>query len=517
MKRARLKLDKDFPIAQVDNRIFGTFIESIRNIVYGSIYAPEHPTADEQGFRKDVLELMKELKTTAIRYPGGNLVSAYHWMDGIGPKENRPVRFEKAWKMIETNQMGIDEYTDWIKKVGAEPVLAVNLGTGTPEEASYEIEYTNMEGGTYFSDLRKQYGHEKPYEIKLWCLGNEMDGTWQMGEKTAAEYGRIAYETAKQMRIVDPNIELVACGSCANDKSHPSFPEWDRIVLEHCYESVDYLSLHRYYNYDPESVKGTMFPSQFTPEDLPYISKDLTQFIDTVCAAADYVKGMKYSDKTINICFDEWGIMSSQTAVAEGLDWSERNPPEKGKRVTEMNLIDAVLFGSLLIAFINKCDRVKIACQSIVIGSVIGVTAEGAFRQSTFYPFMQVATYAKGVALHTALESPNKRTDRFGEQPFIQTAGVYEEESGIVTVFAVNLDLRESVALDCMLQFEHAELFQHIQMHDDQPLAVNTFRNPDRIVPKEITITDELVLPPLSWNVLRYRVKNQPTHEVINE
>ena len=508
MKKATLKLDRDFPIAEVDRRIFSTFIESIRNLVYGCMYNPEHPTADEQGFRTDVLDLMRDLKSTAIRYPGGNLVSNYHWMDGIGPKENRPARFDKAWKQIDNNHMGIDEYTDWVRKAGSEPMLAVNLGTGTPEEASYEIEYTNLEGGTYYSDLRKKYGHEKPHNIKMWCLGNEMDGTWQMGEKTAEEYGRIAYEAAKQMRTVDPEIELVACGSCANDKSHPSFPEWDRVVLEHCYDKVDYLALHRYYNYDPESVKGTVFPSQFTPEDLPCIAQDLTSFIDTVCAAADYVKGLKYSDKTINICFDEWGVMSSQTAKAEGLDWSERNPPEPGKRAEGTNLIDACLFGSILIAFMNRCDRVKIACQSIVIGSMISVDPEGgAFRQSTFYPFQQAATYAKGVALRSALQSPIKDTERYGKQPFVQTAGVYDEESGIVTVFAVNLDLRETVELDCALQFDQAELFQHIQMHDDQPLAMNTFNNPNRVVPKEVAVTDQVILPPLSWNVLRYRVK----------
>ncbi|NLC19922.1 MAG: alpha-N-arabinofuranosidase [Clostridiales bacterium] len=506
MRKARLKLDKDYTIAKVDKRIFSTFIEPIGDIVYGSIYDPKHPTADEQGFRKDVMEIMKDLKSTAIRYPGGNFVSNYHWMDGIGPKEKRPARFDKAWKRIETNEMGIDEYTDWVKKVGSEPMLAVNLGTGTPEEAAYEIEYTNVEGGTYFSELRKQNGYEKPHNIKMWCLGNEMDGTWQMGEKTAYEYGRVAYEAAKQMRAVDPNIELVACGSCANDKSHPTFPEWDRVVLEQCYDKVDYLSLHRYYSYDPERVKGTVFPAQFTPEDLPCISQDLASFIDTVCAAADYVKGLKYSDKTINICFDEWGVLSSHTAKAEGCEWTEHYEPE-GRFMFRMNLIDAVLFGSILITFINKCDRVKIACQSIVIGSMVGIEKDCAFRQTTFYPFQQAASYANGVALRPALDSPTKKTDGYGEQPFIQAAGVYDEEEGMVTVFAVNLDVRESVELDCQLQFDNAELIEHIQMYDKQALAVNTAKNPDRIVPKKLEITDKIVLPPLSWNVLRFKVK----------
>ncbi len=508
MKKAKLVVNKDFIISQVDKRIFSTFIESIGDIVYGDIYNPDHPEADEQGFRKDVLQLMRELNSSAIRYPGGNFVSGYHWMDGIGPREKRPARFEKAWKMIETNHMGIDEYTDWVKKAGSEPIMAVNLGTGTPEEASYEIEYTNMEGGTYYSDLRKEYGHEKPHGIKMWCLGNEMDGSWQMGEKTADEYGRIAYEAAKQMRIVDPDIELIACGSCANDKTHPSYPDWDRIVLEHCYENVDYLSLHRYYSYDPESVKGTMFPAQFTPEDLPCISSDMSDFIDTICAAADFVKGRKYSNKTINICFDEWGVISSRTAKAEGLDWCERAEDE-GSRTFRMNMIDAVLFGSILITFINKSDRVKIACQSIVISSMIAAAPNGgSYKQTTFYPFQHAATYAKGVALRPVLESPLQKTNGYGEQPFIQTACVYDEKAGIATVFAVNLSLRESVELDCELQFNSVKLASHIQMYDTQPMAVNTFDNPERVIPKEVKVsTNNVILPPLSWNVLRYEVK----------
>ncbi len=507
MKRAKLKLDKDFTIGKVDKRIFSIFIEPIGDIVYGSIYNPDHPTADEQGFRKDVLKLMEELGSTAIRYPGGNFVSGYNWKDGIGPKDERPARYDKAWKRIESNHMGINEYTDWVKKVGSEPILAVNLGTGTPEEASHEIEYTNMEGGTYYSDLRKEHGYEKPHNIKMWCLGNEMDGSWQMGEKTATEYGRVAYEAAKQMRAVDPDIELVACGSCANDKSHPSYPEWDRLVLEECYEDIDYLSLHRYYSYDPEAVKGTVFPEQFTVEDLPCISNDMTQFIDTVCAAADFVKGLKYSDKTINICFDEWGLISSQTAKAEGLDWTERNIPKEGERIESMNVIDAVLFGSILITFINKCDRVKIACQSIAIHQLVKVDPEGgAFKQSTYYPFQQVAKYADGIALNPALDSPSKETDGYGEQPYIQTAAVYNEKDRTVTVFATNLSLRESVILEDTLHFEEAKLIEHIQIHDDQPLAVNTMENPERVVPKKVEITDKVVLPPLSWNVLRYEI-----------
>ena len=507
MKKAKLTLSKAFTISKVDKRIFSTFIEPIGDIVYGNLYNPNHPEADEQGFRKDIIRLMRELGAAAVRYPGGNFVSGYHWQDGIGPKEQRPVRFERAWKKTETNQMGIDEYTDWVKKTGTEPMLAVNLGSGTPEEAAQEIEYTNIEGGTALSDLRKKYGHEKPHDINMWCLGNEMDGEWQIGEKTAEEYGRAAYEAAKQMRRIDPDIELIACGSCANDKSHPSYPDWDRIVLEQCYEKIDYLAIHRYYSYDPESVKGSMFPAQFTPEDLPCIPEDLSNFVDTICAAADFVKGRNYSDKTINVSVDEWGIFSSQTAKAEGCDWHERTIPKKGERNFNANVIDAVLFGSILITFLNKCDRVKIACQSITIGSMIATKADGgSYKQTTYYPFQLTSEYAKGIALQSSLDSP-KKTTAYGERPFIKTASVYDEESGTVNVFAVNLDPRESVELDSDLYFDGAKLLKHIQIYDEQPLAINTFDNPTRVVPKEMDVdSNQVVLPPLSWHVLRFKV-----------
>lgn len=509
MKKATLTLDRSFAISPVDNRIFGSFIEPLGPAVYGDIYNPQHPAADEFGFRTDVIDQMRGLKTTAVRYPGGNYVSGYHWRDGIGPKEQRPMQENRAWRIPETNAMGIEEYTNWVRRVGAKPMLAVNLGTGTPEEAADEVEYMNREGGTALSDLRKKYGHEKPYDIKMWCLGNEMDGSWQLGEKTAYEYGRTAYEAAKQMRLVDPDIELIACGSCANDKSHPSFPDWNRVVLENCYEKIDYLSIHRYYNYDPELVKGTLFPSQFTVEDLPMISEDLSSFADTVCAAADFIKGEKYSKKTICLSIDEWAVMGSESVHPKGLNWTERTLPKEGERMTfRSNLIDAALYGSILLTFLNRSDRVKIACQSIPIGGLFGVKPDGGcYRQTTYYPFAQTSQYSKGIALRTALDSPLEETENYGKKPFVQSAAVYNEEENMITVFAVNLNLRESVEFESRLAFENMQLVRHIQLSDSQPLAINSFENPDRVVPKEIAVTgNDVVLPPLSWNVLRFQI-----------
>lgn len=273
-------VDKEYKIAEVDDRIYGSFIEHLGRAVYGGIYEPGHPEADEQGFRKDVLDLVKQLNVPIVRYPGGNMVSAYNWEDGVGPKEDRPQRLELAWRTIETNQVGTNEFADWAKKAGTEVMMAINLGTRGIDAARNIIEYTNHPGGSYWSDLRKKHGYEQPHNIKTWCLGNEMDGPWQVGQKTPYEYGRLAKEAAKAMRLVDPSIELVTCGS--SNSSMPTFPEWEAETLDHTYEEADYISLHQYFgNYDNDSQN--------------YLANglELERFIETVTSICDYIKAKK--------------------------------------------------------------------------------------------------------------------------------------------------------------------------------------------------------------------------------
>ena len=251
MKEAKVIYDKDFAIGDVDRRMFGSFVEHLGRCVYGGIYEPEHETADANGFRGDVKELMKELGVTHIRYPGGNFVSGYDWKDGVGPKEKRPVRKDMAWNVLETNQVGTNEFAALMKELGIDLTMAVNLGTGTPKDAGELVEYCNVKGGTYWSELRKSHGVEEPYGFKTWCLGNEMDGEWQICMHTAEEYARLCKETAKIVKWMDPKAETIACGSCTNEIGHSTFGDWDRKVLEECYDYIDYLSLHRYFNYNP--------------------------------------------------------------------------------------------------------------------------------------------------------------------------------------------------------------------------------------------------------------------------
>ena len=295
MKQANMILDKDYAIARIDPRIYGSFIEHLGRAVYGGIYEPDHPTADAEGFRRDVIDMVRKLGVPVVRYPGGNFVSGFNWEDSIGPRDQRPARLDLAWFTTETNEVGLHEFAHWARKAGSEVMYAVNLGSRGADAARNVVEYANHPSGSYWSDLRIQNGEKEPFGIKLWCLGNEMDGPWQMGHKTAAEYGRAACEAGKMMKWVDPSIELVACGSSSSEM--PTFGSWEYEMLDECYDTIDYVSLHRYYGNPTNDTPGFLARSM-----------DLDAFIKTVVSICDAVGGKKHSKKKLNLSFDEWNV-----------------------------------------------------------------------------------------------------------------------------------------------------------------------------------------------------------------
>ncbi len=508
MKKANVIYDKDFVIGEVDRRLFGSFAEHLGRCMYNGFYQPDHETADTNGFRKDVAELIRELGVTGIRYPGGNFVSGYDWKDGVGPKDKRPCRKEMAWNVVETNQVGTNEFASYAKSVGADLIMAVNLGTGTPKEAGELVEYCNVPGGTYWSDLRKEHGVEQPHAIKLWCLGNEMDGEWQICMHTAEEYARLCKETAKIVKWMDPTIETVACGSCTNEIGHEPFGDWDRKVLEECYDYIDYISLHRYFNYDPK--KQLAYKMYDTKEDIPFFFKDLQNYLDTVISACDFVKGKRRSDKTVNISFDEWGVITDTGAVPGGVS------QEYG--YASFKELDAMIYGGILCTFLNRADRVKIACQSLLVneGGMITTDPLGkAIRQATFYPFQDVAGYACGKALRASASWPMKETEHHGQQQTLVAACTYEEESGCIAVFAANSDLEDDVELNLELRSFGGTItaLGWRELYDEDPYARNTFEEEFRVVPveKELQNPEDgkltVTLKKHSWNVLRFEVK----------
>jgi alpha-N-arabinofuranosidase len=508
MIKAELITDKNYIIGQIDKRIYGSFIEHLGRAVYGGIYQPNSILSDKNGFRTDTADLVRELSIPVVRYPGGNFVSDYFWEDGIGDKSKRPTRLELAWTVTEDNSFGLDEFVDWAKTVNTEPFIAVNLGTKGIAEAKHIVEYSNHKSGTYYSDLRIKNGHEEPHNIKLWGLGNEMDGEWQIGHKTAHEYGRIATEAAKVMKWVDPSIELVACGSSSFGMS--TFGSWETEVLDLCYNHVDYVSLHTYYGNGNDN----------TPEFLAN-TVGFSKYIESVTAICDYIQAKRRSKKRINLSFDEWNVWYH----------SHNEPHERWSKAPDQlsdgyNLEDALLVGGMLISLINHSDRVKIACLAQLVNVIapIRTSDTSAWRQTIYYPLLHASKYGRGVAMNTIMKSPSYESRSFGEVPYVDAAIVKNENE--LVIFALNKHLSEPVEFTCDLRdFTDAKIDRHIILNGDTTATENSADNsalklkntesdPWTIVPKngtEAVINSGILTVPLekhSWNTIILKFNN---------
>lgn len=500
MIRAHLTIDPHFTVGRINPRLFGSFVEHLGRCVYDGIYEPGHPTADADGFREDVADLVKELGVTTIRYPGGNFVSGYRWEDGVGPRENRPRRLDLAWHSTETNEIGLDEFATWLKKVDGELMYAVNLGTRGVLDALDVLEYSNLRSGTRLSDERVANGHAEPHDIRMWCLGNEMDGPWQLGFSTAENYAQLAATTARAMRQFDPDLELVVCGS--SGAQMPTFGEWERVVLEHTYENVDYISCHAYYEPQGDDL-GSFLAS----------GVNMDRFIEAVVATADHVKAMKNSDKTINISFDEWNVwyQSRYNEVDKITDVAEW-PVAPRLLEDSYSVVDAVVFGSLMISLMRHADRVTSASLAQLVNVIAPIMTEPggpAWRQTTFYPFSLTAKHARECALELKLESPTYRTELYGEVPVVDAVATHGGEGGGTTVFAVNRSLTDEATLSidsrALGSVSRAEA---TSLYDDDIHAANTLDDPERVQPRQngsVEVEDGAVrvtLPPCSWTVL---------------
>lgn len=494
--KTKITVVKEFKIGQVDDNLFSSFIEQLGRAVYTGIYEPGHAAADEQGFRRDVIDMVKDLKVALVRYPGGNFLSGYDWKDGIGPRDKRPVRLDRAWHTIETNEVGIDEFVDWAKKAGTGVMAAVNMGTGTPQDAGDMVEYCNHPGGTYWSDLRIANGHKNPHNIKYWCVGNEMDGPWQICHLDAHDYGKKALETMKIMKWTDDSIKTVVCGSATTDI--PTYPEWDRIVLEHTYDYADYISIHRYYeNFGND-------------DDFLASFYDMDAFIKTSCATCDYVKAYRRSNKTMMLSFDEWNIWYQQN--------QKPHPWEKAPRLLEdhYSLLDALAFGGLAITLLNHSDRVKAACLAQLVNVIAPIFTEpgkGAYRQSTYWPFRDISVYGRGTALQPVVVTENKVTNKYGEVPAVIFACTYNEETKEITVFALNTSKTEISETEIDLRsFGKTRMTMRTELCGSDLGAVNTLENPDAVRPANAQILDSsdgtytVPLKEASWNVIRFTV-----------
>ena len=511
MREASVLLDRRFAIGETDHRLFGAFVEHLGRCVYGGIYEPGHPTADARGFRGDVMALVNELGPTIIRYPGGNFVSGYRWEDGVGPADQRPTRLDLAWFSTETNRFGTNEFIDWCRAAEIEPMLAVNLGTRGGDAARNLVEYCNHPAGTQYADLRRAHGYEKPHGIKFWCLGNEMDGPWQMGHKTAAEYGRVAAEAAKMMRWVDPGLVLAACGSTS--RNMPTFARWDDEVLEHTFDLVDFISLHTYLN----NYKGDSASFLASPDLM-----DL--FIEEVVAIADAVAARRRSSKRLMLSFDEWNVWyrtrrTRSDRVKEG--WPIAPPILEEVYTME----DALTFGGACISLLNHADRVKCACLAQLVNVIAPIMTENgglAWRQTIFHPFQQMSRFGRGQVLRARVECETYATSYYDPRgsidqsfpiptaPYLKLAAVAGGD-GSLNIFALNRDLRQplEVIVDAH-GFGRLRLSLARELRDDDLKAVNSKVAPERIRPRPLegVAVDggniSMRLAPASWNLVRF-------------
>lgn len=501
MKQAKFIINKEFKKGQIDKRIYGSFVEHMGRVVYSGIYEPGHPKADEDGFRKDVLDKIKNMGVTCVRYPGGNYISAYDWRDTVGPVEERPRRLEIAWRAIETNEFGTNEFMKWAKKAKIEPIIALNLGTKGIENAVSFVEYCNIPGGTLFSDLRIKHGVIDPHGIKTWCLGNEMDGEWQVGHKTAQEYGRLAQETAKAIKQVDSSVQLVSCGS--SKSSMATFPDWEATTLDYTYNYVDYISLHQYYG---GQEKGT-------PDFLAQ-SLDMERYIKTVLGTCEYLKAKKHSSKDLYISFDEWGVWAMpDTEVAAQVDETPwKIAPELSEQIYSME--DTLLFASMLMNFLKHADRIKIACQSLltnISAAIMTVKGGDVWVQPIYYPFAYTSKYGRGVVLNDIEDVPCYESNEFSEVPCVDSVVVYNQNEKEIVMFQVN---RTEEAIDISVKiegFQALKILEHVVLSCDNIKETN-LTDHNRIKP--VTVNDAVIdkqdvkypVTAYSWNMIRIRI-----------
>ncbi|MFE6997010.1 alpha-N-arabinofuranosidase [Microbacterium sp. NPDC057659] len=508
MTNARITIDRDFTIGEVPRRLFGSFVEHMGRCVYTGIYEPGHPASDARGFRTDVLELVREMGPTVVRYPGGNFVSGYRWEDGVGPVADRPVRMDGAWHTIETNAFGLHEFIDWAREADVEVMEAINLGTRGVEEARSLVEYANHPNGTYWSDLRRRNGAEDPFGIKLWCLGNELDGPWQIGHKTAHEYGRLAQETAKAMKLVDPSIELVAVGS--SNRGMPTFGTWEHTVLTHAYDEVDYISMHAYYRESDGDA------ASFLAEGV-----EMDAFIDGVIATIDAVKAAGKHTKQVDISFDEWNVWdfdrfnNEEEAAVAAAGWREH------PRLIEdtYTVTDAVVVGTFLHSLLRHGDRVKIANQAQLVNVIAPIRSEEdgpAWRQASFWPFARMSRMARGQIMRLAVSSTQGATKQYGDVDEVDAVATWDEAGGRLALFVANRSLTSDATVDLDLHGLRATGVRSAEVltipdGGDRHTA-NTLESQDAVGLRRLdgvkldAGTARLTLPALSWSAIEFEV-----------
>jgi alpha-N-arabinofuranosidase len=495
--KAQVYLDTHRTIAPISPLLFGGFAEHMGRCVYEGIYDPKSPLADERGLRKDVLAALRDQAYTLIRYPGGNFLSGYNWLDGVGPKDQRPRRRDLAWQSIETNQFGTNEFMAFCQEINAAPMLGVNMGTGDIQSAGALVEYCNAPTGSYWSDLRASHGYRDPYHVQYWCVGNEMDGPWQIGHLDATAYGKKALEAAKIMKWHDPSIQTVLCGS-SNDRM-PTYPEWDRTALEIAWEHMDYLSMH-YYAGNPDNDTPSFLASAVAFE----------HFVDTLEGTLRYVKARRGSKHDVFLSWDEWQV------------WYKGDPLQGNwTAATHLaeeiyNLEDALVVAQWLNVFLRKSQVIKIACVAQIVNVIswLHTRTDGLLKNPSYYVFKLVSNHARGEALDVSVKASPVETKRYGAVPALDVSASFDEATQKGAIFIVNRSAADPVVTDLVWQDgRNVQIEAAWQLHGNDPKAANTWETPDNLTATAISAPQvengraTLSLPPLSFTVLTTGVR----------
>jgi len=496
-----------------DRRVFGSFLEHLGRAIYTGVYQPGSPRADAKGFRSDVTQEVKELGVPIVRYPGGNFVSGYDWRDGVGPKAQRPTVLDRAWNSTETNQFGTNDFIEWCGLVGAEPLLGLNFGTGSVEMSVAYVEYCNLDRGTRWSELRRTHGFDRPHNVRYWCLGNEMDGPWQIGQLQGREYGRKARDAAKQMRVIDPDLRLIACGSSGTFM--PTYLTWDREVLEECYDQVDGVSLHAYYGNTKEWSGNNS--ARFLAMNL-----DMDRHIHEIAGVCDYVQGLQKSSKRLWLSFDEWNVWY-RARDAKATDGKRAAAPRLLEEV--YNLEDALLVGGFVNTLLRNSDRVRVACLAQLVNVIAPLVTNdtGVLRQSTYYPYAWALRYARGRVLDLRVESetyPIKAEGlqadfaRDGLVPFVDLVATVDDAAHQAAVLVLNRDLEGGREL--VLDWDDVvptRVLACETLTGADLKAFNTFADPRRVAPQKLEPPPAgkrmtFKLPPRSYTVVHLATAN---------
>jgi alpha-N-arabinofuranosidase len=420
---ARIKLDPDRVVGEVHPHVFGNFAEHLGRCIYGGIYEEGSPLADADGFRRDVMDAARGLGVTLLRWPGGNFASGYHWQDGIGPRDQRPVRRDHAWGALESNRFGTDEFLRYCERLAVEPYLCINAGLGSVDEARNWVEYTNEAGHTYWAQQRRKNGRDQPWNVKIWGLGNEIDGPWQLGHKNAEDYAKFALEAAKAMRRVDDSIKLIASGS-SNFGAGADWVGWNRTVLDRLKSEIDYISLHTYVGNRTDNF-----------EQFLAFGRDLDDRIEVVKGQIQAARVGNPAARPIAIAFDEWNVWY-RTLVPGSTEYEIARTGLEEK----YNFEDALAMGVFLNAFIRHADVVKMAnlAQLVNVIAPIFTNPQGLYLQTTYFPIAEYAKQRGLQALDVRVDSPQYKPDRGRSLGYLDVSATYDPRTRQVFLNVLN-------------------------------------------------------------------------------